>query len=134
MSYLIHTPCRRLRIEVNDINRLNRFRNEPIYFFVYIILYWIKFFDIDNGRYKRKSLSFGRTAEYQFRYFADYSILRISAEEAILMKINITENIKISMRGYTIINVNAYWEENGRRYAVKACDGLKIDSNDKEVI
>ena len=38
------------------------------------------------------------------------------------------------MRGYTIINVNAYWEENGRRYAVKACDGLKIDSNDKEVI
>ena len=50
------------------------------------------------------------------------------------MKINITENIKISMRGYTIINVNAYWEENGRRYAVKACDGLKIDSNDKEVI
>jgi hypothetical protein len=45
--------CRRLRIEVNDINRLNRFRNEPIYFFVYIILYWIKFFDIDNGRYKR---------------------------------------------------------------------------------
>ncbi len=44
------------------------------------------------------------------------------------MKINITENIKISMRGYTIINVNAYWEENGRRYAVKACDGLKIDS------
>ena len=50
------------------------------------------------------------------------------------MKINITENIKISMRGYTIINVNAYWEENGRRYDVKACDGLKIDSNDKEVI
>lgn len=50
------------------------------------------------------------------------------------MKINITESIKISMRGYTIINVNAYWEENGRRYAVKACDGLKIDSNDKEVI
>ena len=50
------------------------------------------------------------------------------------MKINITDNIKISMRGYTIINVNAYWEENDRRYAVKACDGLKIDSNDKEVV
>ena len=39
------------------------------------------------------------------------------------MKINITENIKISMRGYTIINVNANWEENGRIYAVKSFDG-----------
>ena len=46
-------PVGGCELKLMNINRLNRFRNEPIYFLLYIILYWIKFFDIDNGRYKR---------------------------------------------------------------------------------